>query len=114
MPLRCDRTDESFILSLQAPNLMIAALPSLFSREVLWLLAAAVGVGLLLAWILRSAPPGQSARAEEDEEAPRSGYRDRMIAGVVAGLLLIAAGGYLALSRGCFSRCRPSRWDSRW
>ena len=79
---------------------MNVALPSLFSREVLWLSAAAVAVGLVVAWILRGAPPGQSATAEDDAEAPRSGYRDRMVAGVVTGLLLIAGGGYLALSRG--------------
>jgi hypothetical protein len=76
------------------------AFPSLFSHEVLWLAAAALAAGLIVAWILRGAPPGQATTAEDDAHAPRSGYRDRMIAGVVVGLLLIAGGGYAALSRG--------------
>lgn len=76
------------------------AFPSLFSREEFWLAAAALAVGLVVAWILRGAAPGQASRAEEDQDAPRSGYRDRMVTGVVVGLLLIAAGGYLALTRG--------------
>ncbi len=79
---------------------MKSAFPSLFSQEVLWLAAAALAAGLIVAWILRGAPPGQATRAEDDAYAPRSGYRDRMIAGVVVGLLLIAGGGYAALSRG--------------
>jgi hypothetical protein len=76
------------------------ALPTILSHEVLWLCGAAVAVGLIVAWIMRGAVPGQSAAAEDDADAPRSGYRDRMVAGVVAGLLLIAGGAYLALSRG--------------
>ena len=59
-----------------------------------------MAVGLVVAWILRGAPPGQAAAAEDDADAPRSGYRDRMIAAVVVGLLLISRGGYLALARG--------------
>jgi hypothetical protein len=74
--------------------------PALFSREEFWLAATALAVGLIVAWILRGAPPGQAGKAEEDAGAPRSGYRDRMVTGVVAGLLLIVGGGYLALSRG--------------
>ena len=73
-----------------------------------------LAVGLIVAWILRGAPPGQAARAEDDVDAPRSGYRDRMIAAVVVGLLLIAGGGYFAISRGMRSRCRRSRWGSAW
>ena len=41
-----------------------------------------LAVGLVVAWILRGAPPGQSSTAEDDAQAPRSGYRDRMIAAV--------------------------------
>ena len=80
--------------------MMKFALPNLLSREEFWLAAAAAAVGLIVAWILRGAPPGQAVKAEDDSESPRSGYRDRMIAGVVVGLLLIALGGYFALSRG--------------
>ncbi len=76
------------------------ALPNLLSREEFWLTAAAAAAALTVAWILRGAPPGQSVRAEDDVEAPRAGYRDRMIAGVIVGLLLIAGGGYFAVSRG--------------
>jgi hypothetical protein len=74
--------------------------PSFFSREEFWLAASALAVGLVVAWILRGAPPGQAAAAEDDAEAPRSSYRDRMIAAVIVGLLIIALGGYLALARG--------------
>ena len=49
------------------------AFPSLFSREEFWLAAAALAVGLVVAWILRGAPPGQAATAEDDADAPRSG-----------------------------------------
>ena len=99
----------------EAAILMKFAFPSLFSHEVFWLAAAALAAGLVVAWILRGAPPGQAAKAEDDAEAPRSGYRDRMIAGVVMGLLLIAGGGYAALvTRHTCTRCRSSRWDSAW
>ena len=40
---------------------MKVAFPSLFSREEFWLAAAALAVGLVVAWILRGAPPGQAA-----------------------------------------------------
>ncbi len=79
---------------------MKVAFPSLFSHEVFWLAAAALAAGLVVAWIMRGAPPGQAPKSEDDVDSPRSGYRDRMIAGVVTGLLLIALGGYAALSRG--------------
>ena len=42
------------------------------------------------------APSGQAAAVEDDENAPPPGYRDRVIAGVAAGLVLILLGGYLA------------------
>jgi hypothetical protein len=79
---------------------MKVSFPTFFSREEFWLAASAVAVGLVVAWILRGAPPGQAATAEDDAEAPRSGYRDRMIAAVVVGLLIILGGAYLALVRG--------------
>lgn len=75
-------------------------LPRLLSHEMFWLGAAALATGLVVAWILRGAPPGQAPRSEDDAESPRSGYRDRMIAGVVTGLLLIIGGAYAAFSRG--------------
>ena len=61
------------------------ALPYLLSREEFWLAGCGAVVGLIVAWILRVRCPGQAGEAEDDVEAPRSGYRDRMIAGVVVG-----------------------------
>src|SRR5262249_8029706 len=55
---------------------------------------------LTLFWVLRGAPIGQSVRGEEDAEAPRGGYRDRVIAAVAIGMTLILLGGYIALTQG--------------
>ena len=90
------------------------ALPTLFSREEFWLAAAALAVGLVFAWILRGAPPGQASKAEDDQDAPRSGYRDRMVTGVVVGLLLIAAGAICAFTRHPVFRADLSRSDLAW
>ena len=48
-------------------------IPSYFSREEYLLAASALVVGLVVAWILRGAPPGQSATTEDDAESPRRG-----------------------------------------
>jgi hypothetical protein len=69
-------------------------------RGELWIAVSAVAVFLTVTWVLRGAPPGLSAAAEEDAEAPRAGYRDRIIAAVVVGLMLIMLGAYCALARG--------------
>ena len=72
----------------------------------IWSLTGASVLGLGLAaflalfWVLRGAPVGQSVYAEDDEDAPRGGYRDRVVAAIVVGLLLIAFGAYLAVSKG--------------
>ena len=50
-------------------------------------------------WVLRGAPIGQAAEEEDDEDAPAAGYRDRVVAAVVAGLLLVVAGAYVAAAR---------------
>jgi hypothetical protein len=84
----------------EAPITMKFEFVRLFSREEFWLAASAVAAGLVVAWILRGAPPGQAGKGEDDADAPRSGYRDRMIAAVVVGMLLISGGAYLAVSRG--------------
>jgi hypothetical protein len=69
-------------------------------RSEIWIGGSVLAVFLVLTWVLRGAPPGQSAEAEEDVEAPRAGHRDRIVAGVVVGLLLILGGAYVALDRG--------------
>jgi hypothetical protein len=69
------------------------------SRTEVWVVALAGAAFLALYWALRGAPIGQAAE-DEGEEAPRAAYRDRVIAAMVVGLLLIVAGGYIALTRG--------------
>ncbi len=90
------------------------ALPSYFTREEFWLGAGALVVGLVVAWILRGAPPGQAAMAEDDSDAPRSGYRDRMVTAVIVGLLLIAGGATLPWRGESCSRCRHFCWGLAW
>ena len=43
---------------------------------------------------------GRSAEAEDDADAPRAGYRDRIVVAVVVGLILIMAGAFVAIARG--------------
>ncbi len=69
-------------------------------RTEFWITASAVVAFLILTWIFRGAPPGQSAEGDDDQEAPRAGYRDRIISAVVFGLLLIMGGAYAAIARG--------------
>src|SRR4051812_44597476 len=77
---------------------MSRVLSDILSRTELWVMALAVSAFLALYWALRGAPIGQAAEEEEDE-APRAGYRDRVIAVVAAGLMLVVAGAYVALAR---------------
>jgi hypothetical protein len=79
---------------------MTQRLLSFFSRTEVWVGALALAAFLVLFWVLRGAPIGQAPRAEEDEEeGPGAGYRDRVVAAMVAGLLLVMAGAYIALTR---------------
>ena len=77
------------------------------SHVMTFLSLAEVWVGLLglaaflaLFWVLRGAPIGQAVPTEDDLESPKGGYRDRVIAAVTVGMLLILCGGYLALTKG--------------
>jgi hypothetical protein len=70
------------------------------SRGEIWIVGSAIVAFLVLTWALRGAPPGQTAESEEDAEAPRAGYRDRIVAAVVVGLILILAGGFVSIERG--------------
>ncbi|HMF37448.1 MAG TPA: GldG family protein [Isosphaeraceae bacterium] len=70
----------------------------LFQLTAVWVGALLVASFLAIFWILRGSPSGQATAVEDDEDAPAPGYRDRVIAGVTAGLVLILLGGFLALT----------------
>ena len=70
------------------------------SRTELWIFGSAIVAFLVGVWVLRGAPPGQAGRPEGDDDAPSSGYRDRIVVAVVVGLILILGGAYAALFRG--------------
>jgi hypothetical protein len=72
---------------------------SILTRTEVWLGLLALTAFLILSWALRGAPLGQAAAAEDEEEdAPGAGYRDRVTLAIVGGLLLVLAGGHLALT----------------
>jgi len=75
---------------------MLDRLLPILSSTYVWAAALAVAAALALSWTLRGAPIGQAAEAEDDEDAPAPGYRDRVVAAAVAGILAIAAGAYVA------------------
>jgi ABC-type uncharacterized transport system len=70
------------------------------SRSELWAIGSALVALLVGIWVLRGAPPGQTGETEGDDDAPRAGYRDRIVVAVVVGLILILAGAYASLARG--------------
>lgn len=70
------------------------------SLTEVWVGALGLAAFLALFWVLRGAPVGQAVLEEDDQEAPRGGYRDRVVAAVAVGLLLIFAGGWIAVTRG--------------
>lgn len=77
---------------------MAQSLSTFLARPEMWALALAFAAFLVLYWALRGSPVGQAAE-DEGEDAPRGGYRDRVIAAVVLGLILVMAGAYVALNR---------------
>ncbi|GAC1474468.1 MAG: hypothetical protein NVSMB9_24900 [Isosphaeraceae bacterium] len=79
---------------------MTRSLVTFLSRNEVWLVVLGLAAFLSLYWVLRGAPAGQGVDPEEDEEAPRGGYRDRVVAAICVGMLLIGLGGYLAFTRG--------------
>ncbi len=79
---------------------MIPWFLSVLSRGEVWVAALGLAAFLTVFWVLRGAPVGQAVSLEDDAEAPRSSYRDRVIAGVTVGIILILAGAYLAIDRG--------------
>src|SRR5262249_21482395 len=71
----------------------------LLRRREFWTAGPARAGLLALTWILRGAPPGQATEAEDDADAPRARYRDRIVVGVVVGLILILGGAFVAVER---------------
>jgi len=70
------------------------------ARNDVWIVASALAAFLALTWALRGSVLGRSAEEEEDADAPRAGYRDRIVIAVVIGLILIMAGAFVAMTRG--------------
>lgn len=79
---------------------MFASLWTFWERAEFWIGAAAIVGFLTLFWVLKGLPPGRASTGEMDDEAPSAGHRDRVVAGVAVGLLLIVLGAYLAVARG--------------
>ena len=50
-----------------------------------WIAGSALAAFLVLTWVLRGASPGKAVEGEADADAPRAGYRDRMVVGVASG-----------------------------
>jgi hypothetical protein len=79
---------------------MTQRLLSFFSRTEVWVGALVLAAFLVLYWVLRGAPIGQAPRTQDEEDqGPGAGYRDRVVAAIVAGLLLVMAGAYIAMTR---------------
>src|SRR5690242_7699963 len=78
---------------------MTQQLLTLFDRTGLRVTALALAAFAALFWALRGAPIGRTAREDDAEDAPEAGYRDRVVAAVVVGMLLIASGGMIALTQ---------------
>lgn len=71
------------------------------SRPEIWFGLTAVAAFLSLYWFLRGAPPGQAAPKEpEGEGVPNARARDRIAALAVLGLIVVAAGGVVAIEVG--------------
>jgi hypothetical protein len=79
---------------------MRQAITSFLATSAFWVGGLGLAAFLSLFWVLRGAPIGQAVAPEEDEDAPRGGYRDRVVAAVCVGMLLILAGAYLAVTQG--------------
>ena len=77
-------------------NSLLTALASPYLHAAGLAFAAA----LTLAWILRRAPIGQAAPAEDDDDAPTPRARDRAVAAAVAGMILVGVGATLAATHG--------------
>src|SRR5258708_7923090 len=81
-------------------RIMLPGLLKFLSLSGVWVGGLGLAACLALFWVLRGAPIGQEVRPEDDQDAPRGGYRDRVVAAVCLGMLLILLGGTLAVTRG--------------
>ncbi len=70
-----------------------------FQMTAVWVGGLVLAAFLVLFWAMRGAPIGQAVEGEGDE-SPHSGYRDRVIAAMVLGLMLILTGAYVAMAHG--------------
>ncbi|GAC1343017.1 MAG: hypothetical protein NVSMB14_07400 [Isosphaeraceae bacterium] len=70
------------------------------TKDYVWGTGLALAAVLVLTWLLRGAPIGQSVAEEESENAPRASYRNRVVAATVFGLMSLGAGGFVAANRG--------------
>ena len=78
---------------------MTQSFMNILTRTEVWLGLLAVTAFLILTWALRGAPLGQAAAdLDEADDAPGAGYRDRVVLAIVGGLLLVLAGGHLAVT----------------
>src|SRR5262249_11942256 len=78
---------------------MIQRVAEWLSMTGVWVAGLSVAAFLTLFWALRGAPRGQAVGDEgEGEEAPGAGYRDRVVAASVVGLILVGVGAYVALA----------------
>ena len=76
---------------------MTARVLAFLARTEVWVAGLVVVAFLVLYWALRGAPNGQAAE-EGDEDAPGPGYRDRVVAAVVADLVVAMADPRIRLS----------------
>ena len=69
-------------------------------RSETWIVGSALVAFLVATWVLRGTPPGHATDSENDSDAPTARYRDRIVAAVVVGLILILLGAFVAITRG--------------
>ena len=79
---------------------MTQSLVQFLSMTEVWVGGLGLSAFLTLFWVLRGAPPGQAVAAEDEPDAPRGGYRDRVVTAVSIGMTLILLGAYIAATQG--------------
>ncbi len=79
---------------------MSERLLEILSSESLAVAGLTLAFGLAVFWLLRGAPPGQSAEPERDSEAPPAHLRNKLAALGTGGILALGLGFYVALRFG--------------
>ena len=78
---------------------MLDRLKELMSISGVAVAGLSLAAFLALFWLLRGAPPGQAAdESGASDESPGTGYRDRVVAAAVIGMVLLGVGAYLAMA----------------